>query len=485
MSLTYLDSANVLNRGTVANDGTGDTLRTAADKINTNFAALDSALEAIGAGGGAGTSSTYNVALSLLDSPGRAGTELTARLGVGKVVYYDSDAGLWTGAFADSAHVGSHVIVKYEGRTGVTDAETFDIAQTGVFTLESDGTYVGGLASNNYYFLNDSAGTLPRETSVTTGIHQLIYYTLDSNQIDLNISEAQQFQAGASFFEQFPTVTGGSSTLSLAEPINVNTVDVFKNGVLLVKGGAADYTVTNSNTIALNDALDDSDIVSVRTGLAITVPYDISISGTTAAAPSPSVTGDTDTGLFSDAANTLNVSAGGSEVASFTTAGLDVTGTLSVGGTSVLLSNTDLHDSAAVQGQIDATIAADVTFGSDVTVSGIGIPNTTTLSGIGAVTYTLTDGNTASLTTDSNKTITFDGTWTGIVGSGFSLMILNSDADSDRTMTFEAGTGKTVKFNSANTLTVGPTDFGVASVLVFDANTILVTATSLDSSLTF
>ena len=64
-------------------------------------------------------------------------------------------------------------------------------------------------------------------------------------------------------------------------------------------------------------------------------------------------------------------------------------------------------------------------------------------------------------------------------------MIKNSDADSDRTMTFEAGTGKTVKFNSANTLTVGANDFGVASVLVFDANTILVTATSLDSSLTF
>ena len=476
MSLTYLDSANILNRGTVANDGTGDTLRTAADKININFAALDSAIDAIGAGGGAGTSSTYNVALSLLDSTGRVGTELTSPLGVGKVVYYDSDVGLWTGAFADSAHVGSHVIVKYESRTGVTDAQTFDIAQTGVFTLESDGVTVGGLFPNSYYFLNDSAGTLPRETQGDT-IHQLIYYTLDSNQIDLNISEAQRIQLGASFFEQFPTITGGSSTLTLVEPINVNTVDVFKNGVLLVKGGAADYTVTNANTIALNDALDDSDIVSVRTGLNITIPYDVAISGTTASAPFPAVTGDADTGLYSDAANTIKVSAGGSEVASFTTAGLDVTGALTINGLPI--------DSDTVQGQIDSNFANDVTFGSDVTVSGIGIPNTSTLSGIGPVTYTLTDGNTATLTTDSNKTITFDGTWSGIVGSGFSLMIKNSDADSDRTMTFEAGTGKTVKFKTENTLTLNANDFGVASVLVFDANTILVTATSLDSSLTF
>jgi len=229
----------------------------------------------------------------------------------------------------------------------------------------------------------------------------------------------------------------------------------------------------------LNDALDDSDLISVRSNVAATVAQNAvaaDITGTTAGAPSPAVNGDADTGLFSDAANTLNVSAGGSEVASFTTAGLDVT-KLTINGLTI--------DSDTVQGQIDSNFANDVTFSSDVTVGGIGIPNTTTLSGIGPVTYTLTDGNTASLTTDSNKTITFDGTWSGIVGSGFSVMIKNSDADSDRTMTFQAGTGKTVKFNSANTLTVGANDFGVASVLVFDANTILVTATSLDSSLTF
>jgi hypothetical protein len=33
-----------LNRGTVANDGTGDTLRTAAQKINENFAQLYTAI---------------------------------------------------------------------------------------------------------------------------------------------------------------------------------------------------------------------------------------------------------------------------------------------------------------------------------------------------------------------------------------------------------------------------------------------------------
>jgi len=40
----YLDSDNILNRGAAANDNTGDTLRTAALKINVNFETVDSAL---------------------------------------------------------------------------------------------------------------------------------------------------------------------------------------------------------------------------------------------------------------------------------------------------------------------------------------------------------------------------------------------------------------------------------------------------------
>lgn len=40
----YLDSDNILNRGTVVNDNTGDTLRAAALKINVNFETVDSAL---------------------------------------------------------------------------------------------------------------------------------------------------------------------------------------------------------------------------------------------------------------------------------------------------------------------------------------------------------------------------------------------------------------------------------------------------------
>lgn len=473
-ALFYLDSDNILNRGTTANDNTGDTLRTAALKINTNFQMLDSALNAQGAGG---TSSTFEFALNMLDSTGRAGTILSSSLHVGDAVYFDYDENVWTGAYADSAHVASHVIVSRN-----TTGSTFEVAQTGVFNLESDGNPVNTLSPHFWYHLPATSGAFP-STSVDPAVGQILYYALDSDTIDLNIGEPRLTVAEIQYQEQLPSISGGQTILSSLTPINTNVVDVFKNGVLLFEGAGNDYVVNSTTQITLNDALDDSDFISVRSNPAATVAQNAvaaNITGTTAGAPSPAVNGDADTGLFSDAANTLNVSAGGSEVASFTTAGLDVTGALTVNGVPM-----DTHDSAAVQGQIDSNFANDVTFGSDITVGGIGVPNTATLSGIGPVTYTLTDGNTASLTTDSNKTITFDGTWSGIVGSGFSLMIKNSDADSDRTMTFQAGTGKTVKFNSANTLTLNANDFGVASVLVFDANTILVTATSLDSSLTF
>jgi hypothetical protein len=43
-TLDVLDSDNVLNRGTIANDNTGDTLRTAGLKINRQFEAVDSAM---------------------------------------------------------------------------------------------------------------------------------------------------------------------------------------------------------------------------------------------------------------------------------------------------------------------------------------------------------------------------------------------------------------------------------------------------------
>ena len=183
-ALFYLDSDNILNRGTVAGDNTGDTLRTAALKINTNFQHLDSAINALGEGG---TSSTYELTLNMLDSTGRAGTILSSPLHVGDAVYYDYDAGVWTGAYADSAHIASHVIVSRS-----TAGNKVEIAQTGVFNLESDGLPVATLSEHNFYFLPQTSGAFP-STTQDSAVYQMLYYALDTDTIDLNISEAKIF----------------------------------------------------------------------------------------------------------------------------------------------------------------------------------------------------------------------------------------------------------------------------------------------------
>jgi hypothetical protein len=150
------------------------------------------------------------------------------------------------------------------------------------------------------------------------------------------------------------------------------------------------------------------------------------------------------------------------------------------------------HDSDLVQGQIDSNFANDVTFGADITVGGIGIPNYVSLAqgAVGAgVTYYIDSGNTASLTTDSDKTITFTATggdFTGLGGTAFTMLIKNNTSpDSDRVMTFVTSSGNTLHFNSANTLTVTGSKIGIVSGMVFGNNDIVLSSVGLDSSVTY
>ena len=220
--------------------------------------------------------------------------------------------------------------------------------------------------------------------------------------------------------------------------------------------GSTIGAATNTQpTVGINQplfyALDSSTIdinIAEATDLSATNASS-TILGTTAAAPAPNVDGDTDTGLFSAAANTLSVSAGGTEISSFSSTGLEVK-------------------------------------------SGVGIPKYVSLSqgGVGAgVTYNIDAGNTASLTTDSDKTITLTttgGNFTGLGGTSATLLIKNNTSpDSDRTMTFVTSSGNTLHFNSANTLTVAGGKISIVSAMVFGNNDLVLSAVSLDSSVTY
>ena len=407
-----------------------------------------------------GTSSSFTVALNLLDSTGRAGTDIPSALGVGDPVFYDSDAGYWTGAKADSASTASHVIVEYS-----TSNSNFKIAQTGVFTLDSNSGSPTFL-DNSYYYISDSSG-VPTPTQPTTGIFQALYYALDSDTIDINLGDPVEIGVGTTDVEQFPAVSQGATVLTLTQAINTARTDVFKNGVLLREGASQDYAINSPTQITMVDALDDSDLISVRStvlGTTLNTATTV-ISGTTASAPNPSVTGDANTGLFSAAADTVSIAAGGSEVLKATTSGIEVAGTISGGPT---------IDSATISGNLTLT-------------GGTGIPNNVAISdATTSIVFDLDSGNTGTFTFDDNSTLTIRNTQSLPAGTSFTILAKNTFVNSDRTLTLQVPTSNQLHFNSTNVVTVAKDGhIAIISGMVFDANEIVISSVSLDSSLTF
>ena len=406
-----------------------------------------------GAGAGAGASSSFTIALNLLDSTGRAGTDIPSALGVGDPVYYDSDAGYWTGAKADSAATASHVIVEYS-----TSNSNFKIAQTGVFTLDSNSASPT-FSDNSYYYLSDSSG-VPTATTPLTGIFQALYYALDSDTIDINLGDPVEIGVGTTDVEQFPTVTGGATILTLTQAINTARTDVFKNGVLLRQGASQDYTINSPTQINMVDALDDSDLISVRStvlGTTLNTATTV-IDGTSASSPGPSVLGDANTGLFSDASDTLSIVTGGSERLKVTNSGIETT----------------------------SGISGDLTLNS-----GVGIPNNKGFGTIGAsdIRFNIDSGNTGTVTFNTNQNLvvgtTGNAALTPYIGTAFTILAFNNDVNSDRTLTVQADTGDTLHFSSTNVVTVSSQKMAIISGMVFDADDLVISSISLDSSLTF
>ena len=472
-----IDSANIqsftLDSGEVTNMIDSAYIRPLARAAfvagsNITYDSATGVIASTASGGGDGASSSFTVALSLLDSTTRAGTGITSALGVGDPVFYDSDAGYWTGAKADSASTASHIIVEFS-----TSNSNFKIAQTGIFTLDSNSGSPTFL-DNSYYYLSDSSG-VPTPTQPTTGIFQVLYYALDSDTIDINLGDAVEISLGKTDIEQFPNVVGGNTTLSLTQSINTARTDVYKNGILLQEGATSDYVINSSTQITLNDAPDDSDVFSVRSMIPVGTVNTATtvITGSTAGAPNPAVQGDTNTGLFSATADTLSITTGGSERLKATNTGVEVTGTL----TASTISGGPTIDSATISGDLTLT-------------GGPGIPNVATLSDVAlpsSTTYYIDSGNVAKLITSDSAEIhinTHDANFANYIGTSFSIMVQNNGSSVIDIVTKAGKSGDTVFFNSSNSVTISASQLAIISGMVFDADNLLINSIHLDSDIT-
>ena len=235
--------------------------------------------------------------------------------------------------------------------------------------------------------------------------------------------------------EQTPTISQGQTVLSGLSTIDGTRVDVFKNGIKLVKD--EDYTVNSNSQITMTDALDDSDhisIMSIGNPSYITKTDHSLILGTSESTPAPFVFGDPDTGLYSDSSNTLAIATGGQKRLKVSNTGTEITGHAKVGLVELADSNN--------------------------------------------VTYNISQGNIARWnragpTVDSNNTLTITGTSGGTLdGVGFSIMAFNGD--SERNITFAGDTGITIFYGDSSTITwAGPNQHTIISGLVFDSATVI------------
>lgn len=215
MALTILSTGNVLDRGTVANDNTGDTLRTAAQKINTNFETLDSAV----------TNQTWanaSVTNSILRYDG---TKFVATDGL--LVDTNGNITISGTLSSDSATITGDIAV-----SGLVDGR--DIAADGV-TLDS------ATASNTPHAIvardgsgNFSAGTI----------------TADLTGTATNVAITNDTSTDSTHYVHFGSATSGNDGVQVSSS---NLTFNPSTGVLQVGG----YTVATTNTALMDTELTD------------------------------------------------------------------------------------------------------------------------------------------------------------------------------------------------------------------------------------
>lgn len=211
-----------------------------------------------------------------------------------------------TGTYTLTASEASNVIQKYTG------------------TLSGNVTIIVPPTVQVYYIINETVGGASNFTvTISTGSGGTASISA-GNQATLICDSVNLFNAN--------TVLAGTANISLANGSvgspSLKFASETSTGVYRGAAGEFDIAILGVNLFTLNAtglAINGTISGTAITGTTITGTSFVTGSGT-AASPSVTFTGDTDTGIYRVSANTVGVSANGSQVATFGTAGLSVTG---------------------------------------------------------------------------------------------------------------------------------------------------------------
>ena len=245
MALTILSTGNVLDRGTVANDNTGDTLRTAAQKINTNFETLDSAV----------TNQTWanaSVTNSILRYDG---TKFVATDGL--LVDTNGNITISGTLSSDSATITGDIAVSglVDGRDIAADGVTLDSATASntphaIVARDGSGNFLAGTitASLTGTATNATNVVINNDTS-TNSTHYVHFGSAISGNDGVQVSDSKLTfnpSSGVLSVNGVSVATTADLTASTSPNFSVDS-SLFASGILTNGEGKAIYYDTSTN----------------------------------------------------------------------------------------------------------------------------------------------------------------------------------------------------------------------------------------------
>ena len=408
-----------INIGSSANDGTGDPLRTAFDKINDNFSELYG-------------SSPFGKQVTI------SGNEIFANATNADLVL----SGSGTGGVVASAIRINGTTISSDDSTQVQVNENLDV--DGNITASGNITAIGNIFAKGNINLGDAAG----DQTKVVGVFEADNIQIDGTTITTNTTNGSVTITGNG--------TGGVNIDNLI--FNDNSITSASNAdINLTPGGTGGVVAGGVRIKGTSLSADDSTIININEGLVVDGTGNFSGTLTTAAI---STTG---THTVTGQLNADNLRMDGNVISS-----TDSNGNIVLtpnGSGAVKINGISIEGTGADKGHITTDDSTAVTFGESVNVQGgIIISGTTTTAGVSTTGNTTISGSlTAGSVNVGDLNISADGTITTDT---------NGDVNID-----PAGTGA-INLTAATNVTGTATVTGQLNVdnLRMDANTISATS---------
>ena len=407
-----------INIGSSANDGTGDPLRTAFDKINDNFTELYG-------------SSPFGKQVTI------SGNEVFANASNADLILNGNGTG---GVIASAIKI-SGTTISSDDSTQVQVNENLDV--DGNITASGNITATGNIFAKGNINLGDAAG----DQTKVVGVFEADNIQIDGTTITTNTTNGSVSITGNG--------TGGVNIDNLT--FNDNSITSASNAdINLTPGGTGGVVAGGVRIKGTSLSADDSSVININEGLVVDGTGNFSGTLTTAAI---STTG---THTVTGQLNADNLRMDGNTISSTDSNGNIVltpngSGAVKINGISIEGAGTD-------KGHITTDDSTAVTFGESVNVQGgITISGTTTTAGVSTTGNTTISGSlTAGSVNVGDLNISADGTITTDT---------NGDVNID-----PAGTGA-INLTAATNVTGTATVTGQLNVdnLRMDANTISAT----------